>query len=84
MVQMAWTFINDSFQTTLCLQWEPEIIAIAAIYLASKLGQFEISDWQGTFALYFRASTESPNKADFADFIARPKTRLRTQELALN
>ncbi|KAL3217987.1 hypothetical protein MRX96_031897 [Rhipicephalus microplus] len=24
MVQMAWTFINDSLCTTLCLQWEPE------------------------------------------------------------
>ncbi|OQR67561.1 cyclin-K-like [Tropilaelaps mercedesae] len=47
MVQMAWTFINDSLQSTLCLQWEPEIIAIAAIYLASKLSSFEISDWQG-------------------------------------
>ncbi len=43
MVQMAWTFINDSYSTTLCLQWEPEIIAIALMYLASKLSQFDIS-----------------------------------------
>jgi transcription initiation factor TFIIIB Brf1 subunit/transcription initiation factor TFIIB len=45
MVQMAWTFINDSFCTTLCLQWEPEIIAIALMYLTSKLSKLEITDW---------------------------------------
>lgn len=43
MVQSCWTFINDSYCTTLCLQWEPEIIAIALMYLASKLSQFDIS-----------------------------------------
>jgi cyclin K len=45
MVQMTWTFINDSYSTTLCLQWEPEIIAIALMYLTSKLSKFEITDW---------------------------------------
>jgi hypothetical protein len=29
----------------LCLQWEPEIIAIAVLYLACKLSKFEITDW---------------------------------------
>ncbi|XP_068234825.1 cyclin-K [Palaemon carinicauda] len=47
MVQMAWTFVNDSMCTTLCLQWEPEIIAIALMYLAGKLSKFEVSDWVG-------------------------------------
>lgn len=47
MVQMAWTFINDSLCTTLCLQWEPEVVAIALIYLAGKLSKFEVSDWVG-------------------------------------
>nr|CAG4650312.1 EOG090X09KD [Sida crystallina] len=47
MVQMAWTFVNDSLCTTLCLQWEPEIIAIALMYLAGKLSKFEIQDWSG-------------------------------------
>ena len=37
MVQMSWTFVNDSLCTTLCLQFEPEIIAIAVMYLAIKL-----------------------------------------------
>jgi hypothetical protein len=27
------------------LQWEPEIIAIAVLYLACKLSKFEINDW---------------------------------------
>ncbi|XP_034944367.1 cyclin-K-like [Chelonus insularis] len=47
MVQMAWTFINDSLCTTLSLLWEQEIIAIAVIHLASKLNKFEIVDWKG-------------------------------------
>lgn len=45
MVQMAWTFINDSYSTTICLQWEPEIIAIALMHLTSKMSKFEITDW---------------------------------------
>jgi hypothetical protein len=45
MVQMAWGFINDSYCTTLCLQWEPEIVAIALMYLTSKLTRVEITDW---------------------------------------
>ncbi|XP_050526199.1 cyclin-K-like [Daktulosphaira vitifoliae] len=47
MVQMAWTFVNDSLCTTLCLQWEPEIIAVSLMYLACKLSKFELNDWQG-------------------------------------
>ena len=42
---MSWTFVNDSLCTTLCLQWEPEIIAIAVMYLAVKLSKFEVKDW---------------------------------------
>ena len=42
LVQSAWTLINDSFCTTLCLQWEPEIIAIALMYFASKLSQCDL------------------------------------------
>lgn len=45
LVQMTWGFINDSYSTTLCLQWEPEIVAIALMYLAKKFSKFEITDW---------------------------------------
>ncbi|KAJ2950858.1 hypothetical protein O0L34_g5217 [Tuta absoluta] len=47
MVQMAWTFVNDSLCTTLCLQWEPEVIAVALMFLAGKLSKFEVVDWNG-------------------------------------
>ncbi|CAL7949904.1 unnamed protein product [Xylocopa violacea] len=47
MVQAAWTLINDSLCTTLSLQWEPEIIAVALMYLAGKLSKFEVVDWNG-------------------------------------
>lgn len=47
MVQMAWTFVNDSLCTTLCLQWEPEVIAVALMFLAGKLSKFEVADWNG-------------------------------------
>lgn len=47
MVQMAWTFVNDSLCTTLSLQWEPEVIAVALMYLAGKLSKFEVVDWVG-------------------------------------
>ncbi|CAD5215521.1 unnamed protein product [Bursaphelenchus xylophilus] len=37
----AWTFINDSFCTSLCLMWEPELIAIAAIEMAVMMGRHQ-------------------------------------------
>jgi len=37
MVQYSMNFANDSMQTSLCLQFEPEVIATACVYLA---GQF--------------------------------------------
>ncbi|XP_065169975.1 cyclin-K [Atheta coriaria] len=54
MVQMAWTFVNDSLCTTLTLQWEPEIIAVALMYLAGKLSQFEVIDWIGRTTKHLR------------------------------
>lgn len=43
-----------SLCTTLCLQWEPEIIAIALMYLAGKLSKFEVTDWAGRQAKHQR------------------------------
>ena len=40
MVQAAWNLANDSLCTTVCLQWESEIVAIAVIFLALKLSRF--------------------------------------------
>jgi hypothetical protein len=50
MVQMAWTFVNVSLCTTLSLQWEPEVIAVALMYVAGKLMKFEVVDWSGRTA----------------------------------
>ncbi|KAL1790307.1 cyclin-K [Sigmodon hispidus] len=44
LVQMAWTFVNDSLCTTLSLQWEPEIIAVAVMYLVEHLRKFKIQE----------------------------------------
>ncbi|RWS26457.1 cyclin k-like protein [Leptotrombidium deliense] len=54
MVQMAWTFINDSLCTTICLQWEPEVIAIALMFLAGKLSKFDVVDWEGRTSKHTR------------------------------
>uniref|UniRef100_A0A6M2DMG6 Cyclin-K n=1 Tax=Xenopsylla cheopis TaxID=163159 RepID=A0A6M2DMG6_XENCH len=54
MVQMAWTFVNDSLCTTLCLQWEPEVIAVALMYLSGKLSKFEVIDWNGRTSKHTR------------------------------
>ena len=35
-MQTAWSFVNDSFASTVCLQYRPQLIAASAIYLASK------------------------------------------------
>ena len=42
LVQMAWTFINDSLCTSLCLQWEPQIIAVAVMFLAGRYGILQV------------------------------------------
>ncbi|XP_014219448.1 cyclin-K [Copidosoma floridanum] len=46
-LQMAWNFVNDSLCTTLSIEWEPEIVAIASIHLAGKLCKLKISGWTG-------------------------------------
>jgi cyclin K len=36
-VTNAWTFVNDSLASTLCLLWEPEVVAIALLYMSFKM-----------------------------------------------
>jgi len=37
LAQVAWNLVNDSLRTTCCLRYKPKMVAIAAIYLASKM-----------------------------------------------
>eukprot|EP00117_Sycon_ciliatum_P009235 scpid78532/ scgid4631/ Cyclin-K len=41
-VQMAWTFVNDSLCTTLCLQWEPHLVAVAVLEVAAQMHKFDL------------------------------------------
>ncbi|XP_046849420.1 cyclin-K-like [Xenia sp. Carnegie-2017] len=50
LVQMAWTFVNDSLSTSLSLRKRPEILAIAHFNLAGRLGNFDL-----------KTSTDSPS-----------------------
>lgn len=42
--QAAWNVVNDSLNTNLCLQYRPEAIACGAIWLASKLLNYELPE----------------------------------------
>lgn len=42
---VLWFIFSCSLCTTLSLQWEPEIIAVAVMYLAGRLCKFEIQEW---------------------------------------
>lgn len=37
--------VPGSLCTMLSLQWEPEIIAVAVMYLAGRLCKFDIQEW---------------------------------------
>lgn len=37
--------VSSSLCTMLSLQWEPEIIAVAVMYLAGRLCKFDIQEW---------------------------------------
>lgn len=45
MAPLAMCYLSFSLCTMLCLQWEPEIIAVAVMYLAGRLCKFEIQEW---------------------------------------
>lgn len=57
LVQMAWTFSNDSLSTTLCLRQKPEVIAVAMIALAAKFNNHDL-----------QASSAAPGKTWFHSF----------------
>lgn len=40
---LSWSILNDSYRTTVCLQFKPESIACAAVYLAAEMMTYQIS-----------------------------------------
>ncbi|ORX51038.1 cyclin-like protein [Piromyces finnis] len=41
-IKLAWCFINDSFKTTMCLKYSPQVIAASALYMACKYNKSEL------------------------------------------
>eukprot|EP01124_Arcella_intermedia_P020889 TRINITY_DN2848_c0_g2_i2.p1 TRINITY_DN2848_c0_g2~~TRINITY_DN2848_c0_g2_i2.p1 ORF type:complete len:736 (+),score=141.52 TRINITY_DN2848_c0_g2_i2:221-2428(+) len=48
LAQSAWNFVNDSMRTMMCLQYKPQVIACAAIYLASQR-QISKHTWENLY-----------------------------------
>ncbi|VDP06856.1 unnamed protein product [Heligmosomoides polygyrus] len=42
LVHTSWTFVNDSAFTTLCLIWEPQVIAVALLHLSITVRKVNI------------------------------------------
>jgi cyclin T len=58
LAQVAWNFVNDSLRTTLCLQFKPQLIASAAIYLASKFLKYPLPEGSKPWWEVFNAKIE--------------------------
>ncbi len=39
---LSWSLLTDSVRSTVCLQYKPESIACAAIYLAAEMMTFQV------------------------------------------
>ena len=59
LAQMAWHFINDSFKSTLCLQYNPATICIGIIALCIKLKQQKSIEFTAPVHKY-HASNDKP------------------------
>ncbi|GAA0176569.1 kinase activator [Lithospermum erythrorhizon] len=46
-VKVAWNFVNDWLQTSLCLQFRPSYIAAGSVYLAAKLLKVKLPKLNG-------------------------------------
>ncbi|XP_029123724.1 uncharacterized protein [Elaeis guineensis] len=45
--QVAWNFVNDWLQTTLCLQYKPHYISAGSLFLAAKLHNIRLASERG-------------------------------------
>ncbi|XP_031559757.1 cyclin-K-like [Actinia tenebrosa] len=70
LVQMAWTFINDSLSTTLCLRYKPETIAVAMLALAAKFNNYDLQSATGVQAKHWWTSfAKSVNEGTVSEII---------------
>ncbi|XP_048585659.1 cyclin-K-like [Nematostella vectensis] len=73
LVQMAWTFINDSLSTTLCLKHRSEVIAVAMLALAAKLNNYDIQAATGSkeklWWIHFAKTVSEPMVNDIMDMM---------------
>lgn len=59
LAQVAWNFVNDGLQTTLCLQFKPCHVAAGAIHLAAKFLKVKLSsDWEKMLWQEFEISSQ--------------------------
>lgn len=50
--QLAWSIVNDSFYTTLCLRYKPNEIAVSAMDITSRLLNVKLLDrWYTIFGV---------------------------------
>lgn len=42
--QNAWSIVNDSYFTPLCLLYRPQVVACGALYLGAQLAQINLND----------------------------------------
>ncbi|KAK0414284.1 hypothetical protein QR680_007247 [Steinernema hermaphroditum] len=45
-VQTAWTFANDCHMSTMCIQWEPQVVAIMLLSLSLRVNKIEKLQWR--------------------------------------
>lgn len=43
LIQVAHQYVKDTFHTTLCLQFRPQVIAVSAMFLASQFIEVRLS-----------------------------------------
>jgi len=58
LAQTSWNILNDSFCTMVCLQYKPHVIAVASIFLASRMLKMELPQIKKAWWEVFDTSME--------------------------
>mmetsp|Transcript_4423 Transcript_4423/g.12030 ORF Transcript_4423/g.12030 Transcript_4423/m.12030 type:complete len:379 (+) Transcript_4423:97-1233(+) len=71
LMQNTWNFTNDSFRTTLCLQFPAETIAYGALYMAHRLNLHVYP--HSSLEILLKEKTQDRNMTFFKFFEIRPE-----------